>query len=188
MELAARLVHPTLLSTAGPAGHRRRIGFRAPASCNGANHLGDFVTVVSDKVVVPVVIVVMAVTAVALVVLANRDDTRAAGGSTATSRGPGRLTPAEASRLADDVTSGDEERVRAAVAVSPEQPLDAGAISGLAAIETMSFDVRTFHDVGDGTAEVTARVVVAGGKRTVWMVRLVAVEREWLISSAEPAR
>jgi len=142
---------------------------------------------ISGKVVVPVVVV--AVVAVVVLVLANRDDTRAAGGSPSTSHSPGRLTSAEASRLASDVTSGDEKRVRAAVAVSPEQPLDAGAVSGLAAIEVMTFDVRTFRDLGDGTARIAAKVVMPGGAQpTVWTVRLVAVDREWLISSTEPAQ
>lgn len=142
---------------------------------------------ISGKVVVPVVVV--AVAAVVVLVLANRDDTRAAGASPSTSHSPGRLTSTEASRLASDVTSGDEKRVRAAVAVSPEQPLDAGAVSGLAAIETMTFDVRTFRDLGDGTAQIAAKVVMPGGAQpTTWTVRLVAVDREWLISSTEPAR
>jgi hypothetical protein len=142
---------------------------------------------VSVKVVVPVL--VAAVAAVAVLVLVNRDDTRAAEGSPLAARGPERLTSAEAARLADDVTSGDEKRVRAAVAVAPEQPLDAAAVSGLAALETMTFDVGTFRDLGDGVAEVTARVVVPGAAQpTVWTVRLVAVDREWLISSTEPAQ
>jgi hypothetical protein len=144
---------------------------------------------VSGKVLVPVVAVVVAVAAVAVIVLANRDDTRAAAGSSSTSHGPGRLSSAEASRLAEDVTSGDEKRVRAAVAVSPEQPLDAAAVSGLGAIESMTFDVGTFRDLGDGTAEVTARVVMPGGAQpAVWTVRLVAVDQEWLISSTEPTQ
>ncbi len=80
-------------------------------------------------------------------------------------------TSAEASRLADDMTSGDEKRVRTAVAVSPEQPLDARAVSGLAAIEAMTFDVRTFRDLGNGTAEVAAQVVTPGGAQPTVMTR-----------------
>jgi hypothetical protein len=149
---------------------------------------------VSGKLVVPATVVIVAVAAVAVIVLANRDDTRAAAGSPSTgspstSHGPGQLTSAAASRLANDVTSGDEKRVRAVVAVSPEQPLDAGAVSALAAIEAMSFDVRTFRDLGDGTAEVTARVDMPGAAQpTGWTVRLVAVNQEWLISSTESAQ
>jgi hypothetical protein len=141
---------------------------------------------ISVKVVVPVVVAVVA--AVAVLVLVNRDDTRAAGSPSA-AHSPERLTSAEAARLADDVTSGDEKRVRAAVAVAPEQPLDAAAVSGLATLEAMTFDVATFRDLGDGVAEVTARVVVPGAAQpTLWTVRLVAVDREWLISSTEPAQ
>jgi hypothetical protein len=144
---------------------------------------------VSGKVIVPVVVVVVAVVAVAVFVLVNRDDTRAAAGSPSTSHSPERLTSAEASQLADDVTSGDEKRVRAAVALSPEQPLDPAAVSGLATLEAMTFDVGTFRDLGDGTAEVTARVVMPGGAQpTMWTVRLVAVDQEWLISSTEPTQ
>ena len=149
---------------------------------------------VSGKLGVSAAVVVMAVAAIAVIVLANRDDMRAAPGSPSTdspstSHSPGRLSSAAASRLANDVTSGDEKRVRAAVAVSPEQPLDAGAVSALAAVEAMSFDVRTFRDLGDGTAEVTARVDMPGAAQpTAWTVRLVTVDQEWLISSTEAAQ
>ena len=143
-------------------------------------------TMISGKVVVPIVVVVVA--AVVVLLLVNRDDTRAAAGSPTPSHSPERLTSAEASRLADEVTSGDEKRVRAAVAVSSEQPLDAEAVSGLATIR-MTLDVRTFHDLGHGAAEVIARVVPPGGAPpTEWTVRLVAVDRKWLISSTEPVQ
>lgn len=141
---------------------------------------------ISGKVAVPIVVVVVA--AAVVVFLLNRDDTRAAAGSPTASHSPERLTSAEASRLADDVTSGDEKRVRAAVAVSSDQPLDAAAVTGLASIE-MTLDVRTFHDLGGGAAEVIARVVPPDGTPTTeWTVRLVAVDRKWLISSTEPVQ
>ncbi|WP_139190937.1 hypothetical protein [Actinokineospora iranica] len=152
--------------------------------------MGDECTMISGRVVIPIVAVVVAVAAAAaLIILTTRDDTRTAAGPSSASHRPGQLTSAEASRLADDMTSGDEKRVRAAVAVAPEQPLDAAAVSGLAAIEAMTFDVRTLRDLGDGIAEVTARVVMPGGTQpAVWTVRLVTVEQEWLNSSTEPVQ
>ena|SRR5690349_3509984 len=141
---------------------------------------------IPGKVVVPVVLVFVA--AVVVIVLAGRQDTQAAD-PPKTAPGPGPLTSAAAARLADDVTSGDEKRVRTAVAVSPDQPLDAAAVSGLAAIRSMTFDPHTFRDLGNGAAEVTAQVVEPGDAQAVeWTVRLVAVDGKWLISSTEPAR
>jgi len=142
---------------------------------------------ISGKAVMPIVAVVVVVATVVLIILLNWDDTPTAGAPSA-SPGPGPLTSVEASRLADDVTSGDEQRVRAAMAVSPEQSLAADAVSGLAAIETMTFDVRTFRDLGDGIAEVAAQVVLPGAKPVAWKVRLVRVRQQWLISSTEPAK
>jgi hypothetical protein len=142
---------------------------------------------IPGKVLVPAMLVFIVAVTVAVIVLARKDDTQAVADSPSTSSPPA-LPAAEASRLAGDVTSGDEKRVRAAVAVAPEQPLDAEALSGLAAIESMAFDLRTFRDHGNGTAEVTAQVVMPGAQPVAWKVRLVAADRKWLISSTEPAQ
>ncbi|GGS28748.1 hypothetical protein [Actinokineospora fastidiosa] len=92
------------------------------------------------------------------------------------------LTGEQADELATDLISGDEARVREAVAVSPEQPLEPGLAPSLASA-VIEVDASTFQPQPDGSAVVAARV---DGKR--WTIRLVAVEGRWLISSTEAAQ
>lgn len=89
------------------------------------------------------------------------------------------LTGERARELSADLVSGDEARVRRAVAVSPDQPFDAGFVASLAG-SPVEFDVTTFRAEPDGAARVSARV--GGAQWTVW---LVAVDGQWLISSTE---
>lgn len=92
------------------------------------------------------------------------------------------LTGDQARELGADLVSGDESRVREAVAVSPEQPFDPGFVASLTAA-SVELDATTFRAEPDGAARVLARV--DGAEWTVW---LVAVEGRWLISSTEAAR
>ncbi|WNV84886.1 hypothetical protein [Umezawaea sp. Da 62-37] len=93
------------------------------------------------------------------------------------------LDPADAARLADEVVSGDERRVREVVALPSEQELDPAAIAGLAAMGPLAFDLGTFRDRGDGRAEVVAR----DGAQMRWLVGLLVVGGQWRIELAEPA-
>lgn len=89
----------------------------------------------------------------------------------------------DAARLNADMTSGDEQRVRAALAVPDDQTLDPGAVVDLAAVGPVRFDHSTFHDLGGGRAEVIANTATG-----TWVVALVVVKKEWRIEStrAEP--
>ncbi|PPK69598.1 hypothetical protein CLV40_103208 [Actinokineospora auranticolor] len=92
------------------------------------------------------------------------------------------LTVERARELTADLTSGSEGRVREAIAVSPDQPLDDGFVTSLAGTP-VEFDVSSFQAAEGGRAKVSARV---GG--AVWTVWLVAVDGQWLISSTEAAQ
>ncbi|MEU5695920.1 hypothetical protein [Actinosynnema sp. NPDC020468] len=93
------------------------------------------------------------------------------------------LTESAAKSLANDLTSGDLTRVRTALAVPVDQPLDDGAVTGLKALAPVLFDVGTFHDDANGTARITAEV---GGRP--WTVRLVSDAGRWKVSGTEPVR
>ncbi|GAA3001222.1 hypothetical protein GCM10010483_52740 [Actinokineospora diospyrosa] len=123
---------------------------------------------------IAVVAVVLAGVAVAVLLLDGR---QVSGSAVPVSAAP--LTSDQARGLGADLTSGDESRVRRAVAVSPEQPFDPGFVASLAAAP-VELDAATFQVEPDGSAHVSARV---GGAR--WTVWLVAVEGRWLISSTE---
>ena len=99
------------------------------------------------------------------------------------------LTEEQALSLATDLTSGDEDRVRSAVAVAPGQKLNAAAVAELESIKSVDFDLTTFRDRGDGTAQVRARILLKGaGSATTWAVGLVDDHGTWRISWTEPVR
>ncbi|WP_018682735.1 hypothetical protein [Actinokineospora enzanensis] len=91
------------------------------------------------------------------------------------------LTEDRAKALVADLTSGSEERVRRALALAPDQPLDPGFVDGMAKVP-LTLDVSTFHTEANGMARVVGTVDSA--KWTVW---LVAVDGQWLISATEQA-
>ncbi|MEU0885674.1 hypothetical protein ABZ345_44430 [Lentzea sp. NPDC005914] len=98
---------------------------------------------------------------------------------------PPPLTKEQATTLCENLTSGSEDRLRQAIAISPDQPLDAGAAGQLASITSLELDLSTFRLEPDGSAKVTARST--GAAAAVWTVSLVAVDGQWRISRTEAA-
>ncbi|SFR03876.1 hypothetical protein SAMN04488564_102406 [Lentzea waywayandensis] len=98
---------------------------------------------------------------------------------------PPPLTKEQATAIAANLTSGSEERLRQAIAISPQQALDPAVAGQLASISSMEFDIATFRVEGDGTARMTART--NGSAAAVWTVALVAVDGQWRISWTEAA-
>jgi hypothetical protein len=94
------------------------------------------------------------------------------------------LTQPQAEKLAQQLTSGDVAQVRLATTVSPEQELDAAAISGLASLSPLTFDLESFRETSETTADVTAR----SGAPQRWVVHLLLTDDSWKISTTEPAR
>lgn len=96
---------------------------------------------------------------------------------------PPPLTEESAKALAADLTSGDEFRVRRALAISETQPLAVDAVAQLASITPLDIDIATFHDERDGYATATART--SRPSPTSWTLHFVAHEDTWKISNAE---
>jgi hypothetical protein len=98
---------------------------------------------------------------------------------------PPPLTEEQASALGEHLRSGSEDRLRQAIAISPDQPLDAGVAAQLASITSFEFDLATFRIEPDGSARVTAHTT--GAAAGVWTVWLVAADGQWRISRTEAA-
>jgi hypothetical protein len=133
----------------------------------------------------PLLVAALAVTAGAVFLLSRSDatpPTTAAVPSPSPTAAPS-LAATDAVRLATGLTSGDERQVRGVVTVPSDQELDPAAVANLAALGSVAFDLATFHDRGDGRAEVVAR----DAAQTRWLVGLRVVEERWRIDSAEPA-
>ncbi|MFD4638180.1 hypothetical protein ACFWN2_12740 [Lentzea sp. NPDC058436] len=96
------------------------------------------------------------------------------------------LSEEAAKSLAADITSADEARVRRALAISPGQPLEAGAVAQLATVSPLVIDVATFRAGQDGSA--TAKAQAGGPTPATWTLRLVLHEGAWKISNTEVAR
>ncbi|WP_143268850.1 hypothetical protein [Amycolatopsis vastitatis] len=92
------------------------------------------------------------------------------------------FTEPVAQSLAADLTSGDQNRIRNAVTVSPDQQMDPATITELNAVR-VTFEVATFKPTGDTTATVKADV--AG--TAPWLVTLVLTDGKWKVSTTEPA-
>ncbi|WP_144065745.1 hypothetical protein [Lentzea albidocapillata] len=93
------------------------------------------------------------------------------------------LAEEQAKALAADLTSGDEPRVRRALAISDAQPLDLGAVAQLASIAPLTIDTASFQDANDGTASTSAQTGGASG--AAWTLHLVVHDGNWKISSTE---
>ncbi|MCX2950188.1 hypothetical protein [Lentzea sp. NEAU-D7] len=91
------------------------------------------------------------------------------------------LSEQQAAFLTTELTSGDEKRLRAVVAVADGQQIESAAVAQFATLAPLTFDVSSFQDNGDGTAKVTA---LRGGS-PMWTVYLVLVGEAWKISSTE---
>ena len=98
---------------------------------------------------------------------------------------PPPLTKDQATVLGEHLKSGSEDRLRRAIAISPDQPLDAGVAAQLASITSFEFDLATFRVEPDGSAKVIARTT--GAAAAVWTVSLVAIDGQWRISRTEAA-
>src|SRR5579872_1638904 len=72
------------------------------------------------------------------------------------------LTTQRATELSNELHSGTEAGVAAAVAVPKGQQIDSSAITALAALR-VAFERSTFKSLGNGTASITVTVTSSSG-------------------------
>lgn len=93
------------------------------------------------------------------------------------------FSASRAAQIGDDLASGDLARLRDAIAVSPDQPLETGAAAQLKALAPVTLDVATFHDNGDGSGTATAHVAhPAASRSNTWTVYLIFEDALWKLS------
>lgn len=88
------------------------------------------------------------------------------------------FTAQDAATLTEDLASGDPEQVRRAVSLPIGATLPADTLAALTDMDAMTFDLATFTDHGDGTADV--RAIVGDAQ---WTVFLVDSSGRWLIAA-----
>lgn len=96
------------------------------------------------------------------------------------------LTADEAAELAAWLASGDPERVRWALTVPTDEPLDRVLVDGLAAQRSISIDTTTFVTSATESATVDAVLVDAAGISVTWRLTLLYVDGGWLIAATAP--
>jgi hypothetical protein len=65
--------------------------------------------------------------------------------------------------------------------------IDSNATRQLAALGALTFDIGTWHDNGDGTGTVNARLSGQPGGATMWTVDLTVMDGTWRIAATIPA-
>lgn len=93
------------------------------------------------------------------------------------------LTADEAAELAAGLASGDPERVRRALTVPADQPLDQALVDGLAGQRSISIDTTTFVTTSDEAATVDAVLVDAAGTSVTWRLTLLYADDGWRIAA-----
>lgn len=94
-----------------------------------------------------------------------------------------------ATELDADVASGDETRVRDALAIPEGQPLEPGFIEAISAAD-LTIDPTTLVVVADDYATAHATATGPDGQTATWLVDLVVVDGRWTIAATatlEPA-
>ncbi|MFD9698230.1 hypothetical protein [Lentzea sp. NPDC059081] len=102
-----------------------------------------------------------------------------------TTQAPPAFTQAEADTLVQEASSGDETRLRDAVALPPDQPLNPDASARLRALAGLTIDATTFHQEADDVAIVAATWQQPGSTQSRWSVRLVRTDQRWKIAFTE---
>jgi hypothetical protein len=95
------------------------------------------------------------------------------------------FTAERAGSLVADLTSGDPERVRRAVAMPPGRSIEASAVAALARLQ-VRIDPSTFAASSPWTGTVAASVTHPDGTSAVVVCALLHTENGWLLVDSIP--
>ena len=132
-------------------------------------------SLVTPRMLLPAAAVVV-VAAVVVPWLVSRD-----GAGEVTASVPPPLTAGQADQLVDDLTSGEEGRLRRAYAVADDADIDPQTVDAFTDWD-IELDATTFTLIGEDSATVEATTTGPDGQTEQWTVFLVPVEGSWLVS------
>ncbi len=96
------------------------------------------------------------------------------------------LSPARATEIAQQMTSGDEAQVRQALVLPTASQLDPQLIPGLAGMR-LEMDTASYTPTGADTATVEARLIDAAGATSTWRIDLLLTEDAgWQVLATVP--
>ncbi|MEU1687918.1 hypothetical protein [Micromonospora sp. NPDC005707] len=110
-----------------------------------------------------------------------------ASGSAAGGPSASPLNRSRAARLSEQLTSGKEAELRAALALPSDQALEPAAVKQLASLGSISFDLDTFTYLDGQTAEVQGVVDnPPDGTIPNWTFTVLYLGREWKLVDGRP--